>query len=493
MTVRDQPQLITYPDSLGGDLLALRGLLSEPPFADSFGGVHILPPFPSSGDRGFAPTTYREIEPAFGSWSDVRSIGADHEVMLDLMVNHMSRRAPEFQDFQRRGRRSPYADLFITLDKVWPAGEPVAEDVARIFLRRPRPPFSAVKVQETGETEMVWTTFGRTEPSEQIDLDVRSPLTRGMLVDHLRFFRANGVRLVRLDAVGYCIKRAGTSCFMVEPETWEFLGWLTAEADALGLTLLPEVHAEIAAQRRLAERGFWAYDFALPLLTLHALTTGSARFLAPHLASSPARQFTTLDTHDGIPVLPDLAGALPRAEMARVVDHCLARGANISRLMSATGQPMEGFDAHQINIAYYCALDRDDAAYLIARAVQLFAPGIPQIYYVGLLAGENDRRGVAETGDGRAINRRNYTMEEILVALERPVVRQLFELLGVRSRHAAFAGGLQVTQDAEHLLRLTWRNGSAHAELSVDLRAQCARVEWSGESRTEVRVIAKAT
>jgi sucrose phosphorylase len=280
---------------------------------------------------------------------------------------------------------------------------------------------------------------------------------------------------------------------MVEPETWAFLDWLTAEADAFGLTLLPEVHAEIAAQRRLAERGFWAYDFALPLLTLHALTTGSARYLAPHLAASPARQFTTLDTHDGIPVLPDLTGGLPQAQMARVVDHCLARGANISRLMSASGQPIQDFDAHQINIAYYSALDRNDAAYLIARAVQLFAPGIPQIYYIGFLAGENDLRGVTETGDGRAINRRNYTLEEIYVALERPVVRRLVELLGVRSRHAAFAGGLQVMQDAEHALRLTWRNGSAHAELSVDLRAQRARVEWSGESGTEVRLIADAT
>lgn len=489
MTVRHQPQLITYPDSLGGDLVALRQLLNDPALAGCFGGVHILPPFPSSGDRGFAPTTYREIDPAFGTWADIAAIGERFDVALDLMVNHISRRSPEFQDFLRHGRRSPYADLFLTLDKVWPGGEPVAADVARIFLRRPRAPFSTVTVEATGATERIWTTFGRTEPSEQIDLDVRSPRTRAMLVDHLRFFRASGVRIVRLDAVGYCVKRAGTSCFMVEPETWEFLDWLTAEADALGLTLLPEVHAELATQRKLSERGYWSYDFALPLLTLHALVTGSATYLGAHLAASPRRQFTTLDTHDGIPVLPDLIGALPESEMARVVDHCLARGANLSRLLSATGEPMQGFDAHQINITCYSALDADDPAYLLARAIQLFAPGIPQIYYVGLLAGENDPRGVAETGDGRAINRRNYTTEEARAALERPVARRLLDLIRLRASHPAFGGQLEVRQPRDKALQLLWRSDQARAQLDVDLPTRRGVIRWTDENGETSRTL----
>lgn len=60
---RDAPQLLTYPDSLGGDLPSIRGLL-EGPLRGLFGGIHVLPPFPSSGDRGFAPLTYREARPA---------------------------------------------------------------------------------------------------------------------------------------------------------------------------------------------------------------------------------------------------------------------------------------------------------------------------------------------------------------------------------------------------------------------------------------------
>ena len=120
-TVEPRPQLLTYPDSLGGDLRALGDLL-DGPLDGLFRGVHVLPPFPSSGDRGFAPLTYDDIEPRFGTWADIGRIAERHDVLLDLMINHISRESREFQDFLRQGRASAYADLFITLDKVWPDG-----------------------------------------------------------------------------------------------------------------------------------------------------------------------------------------------------------------------------------------------------------------------------------------------------------------------------------------------------------------------------------
>ena len=61
--VDPRPQLLTYPDSLGGDLLGASPTFWTGPLDGLFRGVHILPPFPSSGDRGFAPLTYREIDP----------------------------------------------------------------------------------------------------------------------------------------------------------------------------------------------------------------------------------------------------------------------------------------------------------------------------------------------------------------------------------------------------------------------------------------------
>jgi glycosidase len=168
-----RPQLLTYPDSLGGDLRNLAVLL-DGPLAGLFRGVHILPPFPSSGDRGFAPLTYRAIDSRFGNWLDIRRIGERHDVLLDLMINHLSRQSPEFRDFEQRGRSSRYADMFITLDKIWPDGTPPAADVARIFLRKPESPFSTVTIVDSGYPEQVWTSFGTADWSEQIDLDVTS-------------------------------------------------------------------------------------------------------------------------------------------------------------------------------------------------------------------------------------------------------------------------------------------------------------------------------
>jgi sucrose phosphorylase len=461
-----RPQLLTYPDSLGGDLRNVARLL-DGALDGLFGGVHILPPFPSSGDRGFAPVTYREIDPRFGTWDDVRRIGERHDVLLDLMINHVSRQSAEFRDFEHRGRASKFADLFIMLDKIWPDGTPPETDVARIFLRKPDAPFSTIRIGDTGDEETVWTSFGTADWSEQIDLDVTSRTTRAFITDSLRFLASQGVRIVRLDAVGYVIKKPGTSCFMVEPEIYEFLGWLSEVAGSFGLVVLPEVHDRYSTHQRLTAHGFWTYDFVLPGLVVHALETGEARRLADHLAGSPSHQFTNLDCHDGIPVRPDLDGILAPDEMAVLADGVQRRGGNVNRILSDVHA--EGGDVHQLNTTYYSALQCDDDRYITARAIQLFARGVPQIYYVGLLAGENDQAAVARTGDGRAVNRHDYTTAEIDAALRRPVVGRLLELVRLRNTHPAFDGELVVVTDGPSSLQLRWRSGEATCALQVDL------------------------
>jgi sucrose phosphorylase len=465
--VRIAPQLMTYPDSLGGDLAALDSLLRGP-LDGLFGGIHILPPFPSSGDRGFAPLTYGGIDPRFGSWADVEHIAERHDVLLDLMVNHISRRSVEFEDFLQHGRRSRYADLFITVDKVWPNGDPPADDVAKIFLRKPDSPLSAVTIAASGETERVWTSFGTSDWSEQIDLDVTSMKTRTLITGWLRSFAGHGVRIVRLDAVGYVIKKAGTSCFMVEPEIYGFLDWIIGVADSLDLVVLPEVHDRYATHEALAAHGYWTYDFVLPGLLLHALETGTAARLCDHLRRSRDRQFTMLDCHDGIPVQPDLDGILESEEMLWLAQLVQRRGGNVNRILSESHAD-GGVDVHQLNCTYYSALDGDDDRYVAARAIQLFARGVPQIYYVGLLAGENDHLAVSGTGDGRAINRHDYSTADVQAAISRPVVQRVLDLVRLRNSHPAFMGSLEVSSDGPSSLRMTWHRDDERCELSVDL------------------------
>lgn len=465
--MRIAPQLITYADSMGGDLAGLEGLLKGP-LDGLFGGLHILPPFPSSGDRGFAPMTYDQIEPAFGSWADIERLASGRDVLLDVMINHVSRRSPEFEDFLRDGRQSRFADLFITLDKVWPSGEPPASDVARIFLRKPDAPFSSVTIERTGEEERIWTSFGTRDWSEQIDLDVTSAQTRDLITDWLRAFAGHGVRIIRLDAVGYVVKKAGTSCFMVEPEIYEFLDWIVGVADSFGLVLLPEVHDEYATHEALARHGYWTYDFVLPGLLLHAFETGSATRLAEHLGRSPERQFTMLDCHDGIPVRPDLEGILSQNEMLDLADLVQRRGGNVNRILSDAHADGD-VDVHQLNCTYYSALDCADDHYVAARAIQLFARGVPQVYYVGLLAGENDHEAVADSGEGRAINRHNYSTAEVHGALDRPVVQRVLNLTRLRSGDPAFDGRLEVSTPTESIVRMTWTAGGDRCELETDV------------------------
>ncbi|WP_438496046.1 sucrose phosphorylase [Paenibacillus sp. IHBB 3054] len=480
MPIKNKVQLITYPDSMGGNLKVLGEILQKH-FTDIFpGGIHILPPFPSSGDRGFAPLTYLEIEPAFGTWEDIRSIGEQFDVLVDLMVNHISRQSAYFQDFLEKGRASESADLFITLDKIWSDGEPVQADVDKMFLRRPLP-YSSFSISGSHEEEKVWTTFGKTEPSEQIDLDIHSPLTRKLLQLFFENFKKQNVKIVRLDAVGYVIKKLGTSCFFVEPEIYDFLDWIKEIADSQDIELLPEVHAHYSIQYKLSEYGCWIYDFILPYRILEALTAKSNTELYAYLKTRPHKQFTMLDCHDGIPVKPDLDDLIDTDESRELVDLCVQRGANLSRILSEEHKAADGFDVHQIRCTYYSALNEDDDAYLAARAIQFFTPGIPQVYYVGLLAGKNDVAQVEKTGEGREINRHNYSVEEIEQGLEQEVVQRLMKLIRFRNTFSAFDGAFQVLDAGPDEIRLLWEKDGKHCMLFINLQTYHTVIEYLDE------------
>lgn len=468
MAVRNQVQLITYPNSLGGNLKQLHIVL-ETHFTDIFkGGIHILPPFPSSGDRGFAPLTYFEIEPQFGTWDDIQHISKKYDILLDLMVNHISAKSTYFQDFLKKGRESKYADMFITLDKIWPDGEPPPEDVEKIFLRRTEP-FSEFTIEESGEIEKVWTTFGKVSPSEQIDLDVNSEGSRQLLTDILTNFRKNKVKIVRLDAIGYVIKKPGTTCFFLEPEIHQFLDWITKIANSLDIELLPEVHAHYSAQLKLAKHGHWIYDFILPYTVLDALFNKTSTRLCAYLKDRPHKQFTMLDCHDGIPVKPDLNGLYENKNARDLVENCLERGGNLSLIYSSKHRDKNGFDVHQIRGTYYSLLGCDDDAYLAARAIQLFTPGIPQIYYVGLLAGKNDDTGMEISGDGRAINRHNYSTQEINQEVQKDVVKRLLTLIRFRNEYPAFDGDFEMNATDPNKVSLSWQKEKKRCSLKINL------------------------
>jgi sucrose phosphorylase len=483
--VKNRVQLILYVNRLGGTFAGLRELLSGP-LAGLFGGVHLLPFFEriDGADAGFDPIDHTRVDARLGTWNDVAALAGEADLVADVIVNHISSRSAQFSDFAECGPASRFAGMFLTLDGVFPRG---ATELDLLAIYRPRPglPFTTLALAD-GTRRIFWTTF----TPQQIDIDVTHPRGSEYLEEILRTFGAHGIKMIRLDAIGYAIKKAGTSCFML-PETFEFIGALAARARRHGVEVLVEVHSHYEQQIEIARQVDWVYDFALPPLVLHAFSRGTARALKRWIAIRPRNAVTVLDTHDGIGVIDVAAeqtgkgrpGLIADEELDRLVEdiHASSRGQSAR----ATGAAASNLDLYQVNCTFYDALGRDDRKYLLARAIQFFLPGVPQVYYVGLLAGMNDMALLARTGVGRDINRHYYTRAEIEEALARPCVRRLLDLIRLRNAHAAFGGEFELGGSADDTLDLTWRSGEEVARLTVNLATCENRLEYSSAGRVE--------
>ena len=470
-------QLITYADRLAGDIPGLRRLLDEQ-LGGVFGGVHVLPFFvPIDGaDAGFDPIDHSAVDPRVGTWDDIAALAADHDVMADLIVNHVSAESEPFLDWLANGDDSAVSGMFLTPERVF-GHEPRPDELAAIHRPRPTSPFTEFTFAD-GRRRSVWTTF----TDRQVDIDVEHELGWNHLLGILDRFHAGGVTIVRLDAVGYAIKRAGTSCFML-PETFDFIDRLTAACCERDMRVLVEVHGHYRDQVALAARVDLVYDFALPPLVLDALYRGDATALKQWIAIRPTNTVTVLDTHDGIGIVdvdgdprdPRRAGLLSREQIHDLVEAIHEHSGGTSR--SATGAAASNVDLYQVNSTFFDALGRDDDRYLAARTIQVLLPGIPQIYYVGLLAGVNDMALLESTGVGRDVNRHRYSAHEVRTALARPVVQRQADVLRWRGTEPAFRGEFELLDSADHLLVVRWQSADSAFTASVDVRNGSITIE----------------
>jgi sucrose phosphorylase len=134
----------------------------------------------------------------------------------------------------------------------------------------------------------------------------------------------------------------------------------------------------------------------------------------------------------------------------------------------ATGAAASNVDLYQVNCTYYDALGRDDGKYLLARLIQFFTPGVPQVYYVGLLAAANDVELLERTGVGRDVNRHHYTLGDIEEALDREVVQALLAAIRFRNGHPAFAGTFSCGRGEQPgSLWMEWSDGAVRARLDA--------------------------
>ena len=453
--------ILVYAERVGGNLGEIEKLLAGP-LAD-FNGVHVLPFFhPYDGDdAGFDPIDHTIVDPRLGDWTDFKRISETHELTADLIVNHASYLSPEFIDWQAKGDASEFAGMFLTLDVVFPNGA-TEEGITSFYRPRPGLPFTAYEVD--GKRRLVWTTF---MPS-QVDIDIKHPAGQAYLVRILEALKSGGVKVVRLDAVGYAVKTPGTDSFMTA-ETLEFVKEIGELIHSYDMRVLVEVHAHYTQQLEIAPLVDLIYDFQTAPLLLHSFFTGTVDRLDNWFKIRPHNCLNVLDTHDGYGVIDGgpingRPGLITQDEMAFIFERAAENTGGHSQIASVVPQ---WFNLpHQINATLPNIL-ANDTAYVASRAVQFFLPGEPQVYYVGLFNGMDDRQLFARTGQGRDVNRHNYTPAEISAALEQPVTQAIVALARIRN-HSAFNGEFTWLVTGPSSITLAWQNGADSATLEVN-------------------------
>lgn len=481
-----------YPDSLGGNLSRLAAFLTDQRMQGAVGLCYVLPSmFRSDLDRGFSVIAY-ELDEQLASPEDLQLL-RDHgiELKLDFVLNHLSAQSPQFLDLLQRGDESPYVDFFLDWNRFW-AGEgepdsrgfivPHERHLAKLFMRKPGLPVLELPFPD-GTSRFYWNTFyqeviedparGQPRILGQMDLNARSPQVWDFYARTMERFAGLGARIVRLDAFAYLHKEVGRRNFFNEPGTWDYLERIRAMAEPEGIELLPEIHAahHEGVHRQLAERGYRFYDFFFPVLAIHAIETGSAEWLETWINEIIAGGYRTvnmLGCHDGIPVL-DVQGLLEPAEIDRMIELIVARGGRLKDLYGPDGRRIAYY---QVNATYFSALGEREDRLLFARALQIFMPGIPQVWYLDLLAGVNDH-AAADAGGHKEINRSNLSEDELNRRMDLPLVRRQLELLRWRNDHPAFAPAAELSiartsRDTGDLLEMVWTNGRHRARLVAD-------------------------
>jgi len=472
--------LITYGDQFRAPgatpLHTLHTFLTQT-LGRAVSGVHILPFFPYSSDDGFSVIDYTTVNPEMGTWEDVERLGRDFCLMVDAVVNHVSRHSDWVQRF-RAGDPS-YADWFITV-------EPDA-DLSMVVRPRALPLLHALHT--ANGQRWVWTTFSE----DQIDLNYAHPPVLLKMIEVLLFYVEKGARLIRLDAIAYLWKELGTSCIHL-PQTHQVVKLLRAVLDAVAPHVLLITETNVPHEdnisyfgKPLGDTGMtdeaqMVYQFPLAPLVMHSILTGDARVISQWAAGleTPAQHATFFNftaSHDGIGVMP-ARGLLSEADIQNLVDATLAHGGRVSHKTNADGSR----SVYELNVSYFDALSDPKAdeplqlqvqRFMVGQAMMLALAGVPGIYVHSVLGSRSWHQGVVETGRARSINREKLECDvlERELADPRTLRHRVFHayraLLQARTSQRAFhpEGPQRVValHDAVFALLRTSPDGEDHA------------------------------
>lgn len=326
----------------------------------------------------------------------------------------------------------------------------------------------------------------------QMDVNAKSELVWAFYEETLQKLKDFGGAIVRLDAFAYLHKEIGESNFFNSPGTWNYLERIKQIAAKKQLTLLPEIHAEygLHLHDEVAKEGYPIYDFFLPGLTLHTIENKSNKALLKWAKEIIAKKFkivNMLGCHDGIPVL-DLKGKqlndhysnglLKDSEIEGIMETIIERGGRVKNLFGPSG---EKISYYQINATFFSALGEDENKLLLARAIQLFMPGTPQIWYLDLFAGKNDYAAADKGGSGghKEINRTNLSVRDVAQGCMKDVVLNQLQLLRLRNTSKAFSGEVHFNEKDSSTIDISWVHQDDKARLIANLATRNFQVQYT--------------
>lgn len=331
----------------------------------------------------------------------------------------------------------------------------------------------------------------------QMDVNAKSPLVWDFYEETLKKLNSYGCNILRLDAFAYLHKEVGESNFFNKPGTWEYLERIKQIAQKNNLKLLPEIHAEygLHLHDEVAKEGYTIYDFFLPGLTIHTIENKTSKALLSWAKEIIAKGYKTvnmLGCHDGIPVL-DLKGKdvngvynrglLEDSEIEAIMNKIMERGGRVKNLYDPSGKKISYY---QVNATFFSALGENKQKLLLARAIQMFMPGIPQIWYLDIFAGKNNYQAADNGGSAghKEINRTTLSMRDIEQGLKTDIVKNQLKIIRLRNTSDAFLGKVEINDAYDDVIDLKWVNNKTVAHLKANLKTYTFTIDYTEKEIT---------
>ena len=435
--------LITYADSIykNGEatLVTLRDLLSKH-FSSLSKVVHILPFLKSTSDGGFAVSSYESLEEKFGNWDDLKSISKDHILMADLVLNHISSSHPWVQQFIK-SQEPGLSNVFSP-----------NQNLNWTNVVRPRSSSLFSQINTEDGPKQVWTTFG----PDQIDLNWHNPKMTMEFLNLIITYLSNGIKWLRLDAVGFIWKESGTTCLHL-PKAHSIVKILRILLNNLLNDGVLITETNVPQKENLSylitdDEAHMAYNFPLPPLVLEAIITSRADILNSWIFDWPDLPETTTlfnftASHDGVG-LRALEGLMNEQRIKDLLINCEKRGGLVSHRRLSTGEDKP----YELNISWWSAMEdsgRDSTRYqherfLLSQLLVMALKGVPAFYLPALLASENDIKSFSMTGQRRDLNREKFKSENLFSVFDNPLsyanknLKYLSHAMDIRSKLKQF-------------------------------------------------------